>query len=457
MITNNIDVDDELVNGAIGKLMYIEHLAGEEEVIEETDADGYGKIMQTVRLWFQFDSKRVGAKARIKARPYVICKGDVLRSDWIPIRQNSVRIGLGRGKAIKCRRIQFPIAAACAITIHKSMGGTFQQILYQYDKRQDQRLVYVALSRVTSLDGLYMINEKDDFTFHHKFGLTAPGVREVRDEYVRLGRHELQTIEKRATRFFPSRTERTDDDDGEQRPIFAISHNVQILHAHKEDVETDDVLTRSDYIVLNETWMDSDDVVSLQNYELVHHKKKEPGRTAGGVAIYRHVDCLTNAVAIPDVPNIEKVKRVETGVGDICLVRVSRGDRPICVLGSAYVPFSKVKFLFFSALARYGKWILGLIPELGVDLDVPIALLGDFNIDVKDLTNYAEFLEKQFGLSHHPMESPTTLGCTRIDHAFLRYMNTKCVPYVSYFSYHRPILHKLTEMAPMKAITCNDK
>jgi hypothetical protein len=60
------------------------------------------------------------------------------------------------------------------------------------------------------------------------------------------------------------------------------------------------VLTRADYLVLNEKWMDSDDVVSLQNYEFVQHKKREPGRPAGGVAFYRHVDCLTNAVAIPD-------------------------------------------------------------------------------------------------------------------------------------------------------------
>ena len=91
---------------------------------------------------------------------------------------------------------------------------------------------------------------------------------------------------------------------------------------------------------------------------MVHLKKREPARTAGGVAIYRHIDCLTNAVAIPDVPNIEKLVRVEMGVGDVCLVSVNRGDRPVCVLGIVYVhpnvPFSKVKFLFFSALATYG-------------------------------------------------------------------------------------------------------
>ena len=68
MITSNIHVDDGLVNGAIGTLQYIEHLA-EKDVTEETDTDGYSKITQTVRLWLKFDSKRVGAKARVKAKP----------------------------------------------------------------------------------------------------------------------------------------------------------------------------------------------------------------------------------------------------------------------------------------------------------------------------------------------------------------------------------------------------
>jgi len=74
--------------------------------------------------------------------------------------------------------------------------------------------------------------------------------------------------------------------------------------------------------------MDSDSLVSL-NYDLVHHKKREPGRTAGGVAIYRHTDCLTNAVAIPDVPNVEKLVRVEMGVGDVWSVSIAEIDRSV--------------------------------------------------------------------------------------------------------------------------------
>jgi len=118
------------------------------------------------------------------------------------------------------------------------------------------------------------------------------------------------------------------DRENKQETTFAISHNVHSLHAHTEDIETDDVLKRPDYLVLNETWMDSDSLVSL-NYDLVHHKKREPGRTAGGVAIYRHTDCLTNAVAIPDVPNVEKLVRVEMGVGDVWSVSIAEIDRSV--------------------------------------------------------------------------------------------------------------------------------
>ena len=135
-----------------------------------------------------------------------------------------------------------------------------------------------------------MTNATDDFTFYHGSGSMAPGVKEVRGEYLRLDRHELRTLEKHAGKFIPHRKDREE----KQETIFAISHNAQSLHAHKEDIETDDVLMRPDYLVLNETWMDSESLVSLKNYDLIHHKKRKPGRTAGGVAIYRHIDCLSS-------------------------------------------------------------------------------------------------------------------------------------------------------------------
>jgi len=79
-----------------------------------------------------------------------------------------------------------------------------------------------------------MTNVTNDFTFCHGSGSVAPGVREVRDEYLRLERHELPTLEKKAIRFMPYRRDRED----KQETTFAISHNEVfgiILLKHSSD------------------------------------------------------------------------------------------------------------------------------------------------------------------------------------------------------------------------------
>jgi hypothetical protein len=73
--------------------------------------------------------------------------------------------------------------------------------------------------------------------------------------------------------------------------------------------------------------------------------------------------------------------------------------------------------------------------------------MGDFNINISDEKNeLAEFLALEFKIHHHSNTLSTTLENTCIDHVFLRNMNTECMPYVSYFSYHRSLLNKLALM-----------
>lgn len=54
------------------------------------------------------------------------------------------------------KRKHFPLTSALALTIHKSQGGTFDEILYEYSKSQSQELVNVALSWVTNIEKLYI-------------------------------------------------------------------------------------------------------------------------------------------------------------------------------------------------------------------------------------------------------------------------------------------------------------
>ena len=46
-----------------------------------------------------------------------------------------------------------------------------------------------------------------------------------------------------------------EDDDKDTIVIKTVGHNVQSLLAHKEDLETDFVMRRAEYLMLNETWM----------------------------------------------------------------------------------------------------------------------------------------------------------------------------------------------------------
>ena len=69
--------------------------------------------------------------------------------------------------------------------------------------------------------------------------------------------------------------------------------------------------------------MDGDNLVQIEGYELANYKKQDPGRTAGGVAIYRSVDSLTQCEPVLPIPEIERLYKVESGVGDMSRERQS--------------------------------------------------------------------------------------------------------------------------------------
>ncbi|GFQ75192.1 ATP-dependent DNA helicase [Trichonephila clavata] len=53
------------------------------------------------------------------------------------------------------------------MTIHKSQGGTFNEVVYEYQRTHSILLLYVALSRVTSIEGMYIVPKDNDNRFHH--------------------------------------------------------------------------------------------------------------------------------------------------------------------------------------------------------------------------------------------------------------------------------------------------
>jgi hypothetical protein len=178
MTTLIADVEDGLVNGAIGVLSCVEYYP----TMHNDD--------ESMRAWLEFDTEYIRRRVRLKYRPHVRSKPDLLNERWLPIEGRSSHIITAR---IKCR-LQFPLLAACALTIHKSQGVTFNEIVCHCHKNHMQQLVYVALNRLTSLEGIFLTNATNDFTFYHAHGSTAPSIKEVQDEYLRLANHRLPTF-----------------------------------------------------------------------------------------------------------------------------------------------------------------------------------------------------------------------------------------------------------------------
>ncbi|GBL71631.1 hypothetical protein AVEN_204486-1 [Araneus ventricosus] len=97
----------------------------------------------------------------------------------------------------------------------------------------------------------------------------------------------------------------------------------------------------------------------------------------------------------------------------------------------------------FSALIKYSETGLLIDKEFHIDKDVPIIVMGDFNVDVKRNEKAFGFMKKHFYFNMVPTNYSSTLGNSYIDSTFTRNINPELLNYVCYFSYHPPILHRI--------------
>lgn len=130
MLTLNIDVSDSLVNEVVGHLKHVQF-----------DEMGLPKC-----LWLHFHCRASGNIARLKCNPIRQVAVPVVPLDSIPIELRTATLTLDRKTGVSCRCKQFPVMQASAVTIHKSQGRTYSEVVYDYHKSRPQKLVYSALS-----------------------------------------------------------------------------------------------------------------------------------------------------------------------------------------------------------------------------------------------------------------------------------------------------------------------
>ncbi|XP_044594073.1 uncharacterized protein LOC123271741 [Cotesia glomerata] len=417
ILTTNTDVSDGLANGAVGKLVYIE--------LNENN--------EVTRVWLTFPSNKTGLKLRTKAAGYM--QEHNIPINAVPINRRSSTIHLNNNKTMNAKRNHFLLISGCAMTIHKSQGGTFEEIVYQYDKNHPQQLLYVALSRVTTIEKLYIVTINNTATLFH--GRCEPAaLRPLKLEYERLSANPLVTLESQLLEFIT------------KKPGLSIyTFNIQSLRAHNNDI-IDKVAANSNILLLSETWTRDDEDISIPNFNCIVKYKRSNIRS-GGVAIYQNNNDTTHIVTPSmdiSLHHLQSVGVQHCAVGEICAAECKTENGQSIMLISIYIspnqPIGKITQFIHRSLIPFSAAVAA---ELNQGLEKQAMILsGDFNINFSSESGaiLIDFLKTKFDLSinNNPNE-PTKKHGTTIDAVFSRYLHTiETKIFISHFSYHKPLI-----------------
>lgn len=112
-------------------------------------------------IWVQFDHADVGRKTRHDNRQ-LYTQG--IEPTWTSIKPVTAVFAFGKNRTVQVVRKQFPLRPAAAKTIHRSQGDTETRVVVNFGTRRRAipHMHYVGLSRVTTIEGLYITELSED-------------------------------------------------------------------------------------------------------------------------------------------------------------------------------------------------------------------------------------------------------------------------------------------------------
>ena len=251
--THNIAVNDGICNGTpcvLKKIHYIES----ESVIPSC-------------MWVQFPEESIGRQTRRESH-YYYKKFPQIPKYWTPIWAVK-RTFMFRRKAVV--RQQFPLKASSAKTIHKAQGQTKSQVVVDMTTGSRPHQHYVAFSRVTSLQGLHLLNG-----FNGQIKVDKAVIQEME----RL-RREAQV----ALCYNPVKSNKCN--------LVTVFQNAQSLHLHMPLIRTDSTFTNADVLCFAESRLheiDLDVDYAIEGFLPVIRNDQFPKtphmRPSHGLAIY---------------------------------------------------------------------------------------------------------------------------------------------------------------------------
>ena len=156
---------------------------------------------------------------------------------WVPIEraETNIRIRSNKETSTVINRTKFPLMLACGCTVHKVQDITLEEVVISFDLLRQRNFnyaqMYVALSRLTSLNGLYLIG---------KFNLAAiwADPRTI-NEY-----HQMRKEKQLAPVIIPSISNKS---------LSLILLNTRSFSKNATDISKDRRLLQADILYLTET------------------------------------------------------------------------------------------------------------------------------------------------------------------------------------------------------------
>ncbi|CAF2095939.1 unnamed protein product [Rotaria magnacalcarata] len=250
MIIKNICVNDGLANGVTGRIV---------DYIENNNS-------QVSHIKIKCDSANVGRLHRISC-PY--CHGHdticVTREiDTIDQQDNSFQSKKGKK--------QFPLRLSWAMTIHKAQGITVDQVVISTKDFFGSGMGYTALSRVRTLEGLFLIDlHFDKFYCNENIDRVLSQMKEMKRK---------QPIFQQSSNY-----------------LNILSHNIEGLKCNFNAFRNHHLTQNADLICLTETWLSYKNLINkfdMNGYHLIHKSRSSSfsndhllhSQKRGGIAVY---------------------------------------------------------------------------------------------------------------------------------------------------------------------------
>ncbi|KAG2193629.1 hypothetical protein INT47_007461 [Mucor saturninus] len=377
MIMTNISTADGIVNGTTGYLKKIDYGR-----LKNTSASSSSAAVnkKPLRLWIKFDDERSGLGLR-KNQALLREINNTIDDRWTMIEPVSLAITKVASLGITINRKQFPIVPAEALTIHKSQGGTYKNVVvYNYGgSKMSRSLIYVACSRATTASGLRQKTIVLNPVFR---GLT------------------------------------------EKKSFQILSRNVQSLQDHFNQIVNDPVYISSDVILLNETWTLCDDCFDIPGFKMVS--------SANCLGTVRKP--LGSRCYISDKLGNNYASQLELFIGD--------NNSSVSV---SFVTVDSSLYCSIYASPRTSQQLLLETLNFVVDQDYDyIVIAGDFNVNFNEESSkksaILNLLEQKGLKSSLPSTViSTTKQKTLIDNIFNNKEILDSGTYISFTSYHEPL------------------